>query len=48
MNSRLQWIPRNGQEVFLIYNGGWIDDLNDGFQQLGQSATAKISYTFRY
>lgn len=49
INSRLQWLPKDGQEIFLIYNGGWIDRTDrGGFEQVGQSATAKISYTFRY
>lgn len=49
INSRLQWTPKDGQELFLIYNGGWIDrSERGGFEQVGQSATVKISYTFRY
>jgi len=48
VNSRLQWIPKSGLEFYLIYNGGWLDDLDRGFQKVGQSATAKVSYAFRY
>ena len=48
VNSRLQWIPKAGQEFYLIYNGGWIDEVNTGFEPIGQSATLKLSYTFRF
>jgi hypothetical protein len=53
VNSRLQWIPKAGQEFYLIYNagwldGGWVDRPSSGFRKVGQSATAKLSYTFRF
>ena len=48
VNSRLQWIPRAGQEFYLIYNGGWIDEVATGFERIGQSATLKLSHTFRF
>ena len=53
INSRLQWIPRAGSEFYIIYNGGWIDrgELDrdaTGFSQVGESATVKISHTFRF
>ena len=53
INSRLQWIPRAGSEFYIIYNGGWIDrgELDrdaTGFSQVGESATIKISHTFRF
>jgi len=48
VNSRLQWIPKAGQEFYLIYNGGWIDENRTGFDAIGQSATIKLSHTFRF
>lgn len=48
INSRLQWIPRAGQEFYLIYNGGWIDEMGTGFETVGQSATIKLNHTFRF
>ena len=48
MNSRLQWIPQAGREFYEIYNGGWLDDDTRGFQTIGQSATVKLNYTFRF
>ncbi|MBT5030670.1 MAG: hypothetical protein HOM55_00065, partial [Proteobacteria bacterium] len=48
INSRLQWIPRAGSEFYIIYNGGWLDRDETGFSQVGESATVKISHTFRF
>ena len=48
VNSRLQWIPKAGQEFYVIYNGGWIDENRTGFDVIGQSATVKLSHTFRF
>ena len=48
INSRLQWVPKAGQEVFLIYNGGWLDEDETGFNKVVESATVKLAYTFRF
>ena len=48
VNSRLQWIPQAGREFYLIYNGGWLEEDVRGFQKIGESATAKLNYTFRF
>ena len=48
VNSRLQWIPEAGREFYIIYNGGWLDEDRRGFQTIGESATVKISHTFRF
>lgn len=48
VNSRLQWIPRAGSEFYIIYNGGWIDRGETGFEKIGHSATMKIGHTFRF
>jgi hypothetical protein len=48
VNSRLQWIPRAGDDFYLIYNGGWLEDEQTGFQKVGESATLKLGYTFRF
>ncbi len=48
VNSRLQWIPRAGEDFYLIYNGGWLEDEQTGFQKVGESATLKLGYTFRF
>jgi hypothetical protein len=48
INSRLQWIPEAGREFYIIYNGGWLDEDIRGFQTVGESATIKLSHTFRF
>ncbi len=48
VNSRLQWIPQAGREFYVIYNGGWFEDETRGFRTVGQSATVKLNYTFRF
>ncbi|MGI9220542.1 MAG: DUF5916 domain-containing protein [Woeseiaceae bacterium] len=48
VNSRLQWIPKAGTEFYIIYNGGWIDEDITGLRQIGESATIKLSHTFRF
>ncbi|MBT5559978.1 MAG: hypothetical protein HOJ88_08795, partial [Proteobacteria bacterium] len=48
VNSRLQWVPRAGSEFYIIYNGGWIDRTERGFEQIGKSATMRVGHTFRF
>ena len=48
VNSRLQWVPEAGREFYIIYNGGWLDEPMRGFDTIGQSATVKLSHTFRF
>jgi len=48
VNSRLQWIPQAGRELYFIYNGGWLEEDTRGFQKIGESATVKLNYTFRF
>ena len=48
VNSRLQWIPSPTSEFYIIYNGGWLENEENSFDQLGQSATMKVGHTFRF
>ena len=48
VNSRVQWIPQAGRELYFIYNGGWLEEDTRGFQKIGESATVKLNYTFRF
>jgi hypothetical protein len=48
VNSRVQWIPQAGREFYIIYNGGWLEEDARGFQKIGESATVKLNYTFRF
>ena len=48
-NSRLHWIPKAGQDVFLVFNQGWQDlDLDNAFTTTESDLTFKASYTFRF
>ena len=49
INSRLRWIPRAGQEGFLVFNHRLEDrDRNNTFRPELMDLSAKISYTFRF
>jgi len=49
LNSRLHWVPKAGQDVFLVLNQGWQDlDLDNSFTRTKQDLTLKASYTFRF
>ncbi|MBT5030835.1 MAG: carbohydrate binding family 9 domain-containing protein [Proteobacteria bacterium] len=48
-NSRLHWVPKAGQDVFLVFNQGWQDrDLDNTFAMVERDLTFKASYTFRF
>ena len=48
INSRLQWIPEAGKEFFIIYNVGFLDEEETGFNKVGESGTIKLNYTYRF
>ncbi len=48
INSRLQWIPEAGKEFFVIYNVGFLDEEDTGFDKVSESATIKLNYTYRF
>ncbi len=47
--SRLRWILRPGNDIFLVFNQGWIqDEQNDfRFRMTDRKFSVKIQYTFR-
>ncbi len=48
-HSRLQWIPRAGQEFFLVLNRSFEDfNKDNSFHSVTSELTAKASYTFRF
>ena len=48
-NSRLHWIPRAGQETFLVLNWGLIDaDKDNHFDSTVADLSLKFNYTFRF
>ena len=49
INSRLRWIPRAGQEGFLVLNWGMIDlDKDNEFSSINGDLSLKFNYTFRF
>ena len=49
INTRLQWIPRAGQEGFIVLNYGLQDwDRDNSFQVASSDLSVKFRYTFRF
>ncbi len=49
INSRLHWIPRAGQEAFVVLNHNLEDlDRNDSFHSSAADLSMKLNYTFRF
>ncbi len=49
INTRLQWIPRAGQEGFIVLNYGLQDyDMDNSFQTASSDISVKFRYTFRF
>lgn len=49
VNTRLQWIPRAGQEGFIVLNYNLQDkDKNNAFEAASSDLAVKFKYTFRF
>ena len=50
LNSRVRWIPKQGQELFFVVNYDFLDTGVNGrdFDSNIRETTIKFSYTFRY
>ncbi|MFN0084384.1 MAG: DUF5916 domain-containing protein [Blastocatellia bacterium] len=48
--SRLRWILKPGNDLFLVFNQGWERDERGGFnfRAAGTRLTGKVQYTFRF
>ena len=48
--SRVRWILRPGNEVFIVFNQGWLQDERGGFRfrPTDTRLAGKIQYTFRF
>ena len=48
--SRVRWILRPGNEVFLVFNQGWLQDERGGFRfrAVETKLSGKFQYTFRF
>jgi hypothetical protein len=48
-NSRLHWIPKAGQQAFLVLNRGLSDtDKDNHFERTFEDVSLKFNYTFRF
>ena len=48
-NTRLHWIPKAGQEGFIVLNHNLQDfDKNASFQSAAADVSVKFKYTFRF
>jgi hypothetical protein len=48
-NSRLHWIPKAGQQAFLVLNWGLTDaDKDNSFDSTVADLSLKMNYTFRF
>jgi len=49
INSRLHWIPKAGQQAFLVLNWGLIDaDKDNAFESTIADLSLRFNYTFRF
>lgn len=49
INTRLQWIPRAGQEAFIVLNHNMQDiDKDNRFESAASDIAVKLRYTFRF
>lgn len=48
VNSRLRWLPRQGQAAYFVINYDWREDPSGGFDPLLAETTLKFSYTLRF
>ncbi len=48
LNSRLRWLPRQGQSAYLVVNYDWREDVFGNLQPYIAETTLKFDYTFRF
>ncbi len=48
LNSRLRYIVSPGNDIFLVFNQGYLFTLERDFVAQGTEATAKVGWTFRF
>ncbi len=49
LQSRLRWILKPGNDLFLVFNQGWEEQLGGlTFRRVGTRITGKVQYTFRF
>ncbi|MCU0759176.1 MAG: carbohydrate binding family 9 domain-containing protein [Steroidobacteraceae bacterium] len=48
LNSRLRWLPRQGQTAYLVVNYDWREDAFGDFRPFFAETTLRFNYTFRF
>ncbi len=48
LQSRLRWILKAGQEMYVVFNHQWQEDALDRFTTLTSDFRAKVNYTIRF
>jgi hypothetical protein len=48
--SRMRWILKPGNDLFIVFSQGWIQDAQGGFRYRAQESklSTKFQYTFRF
>jgi hypothetical protein len=46
--SRFRWILKPGNDLFVVVNRGWIQNLDGRFDSIFDRASSKVQYTFRF
>ncbi len=48
VQSRLRWILKPGNDLFLVFNRGWLKTFRGAYRPVFDKGTAKLQYTFRF
>ena len=48
VQSRFRWILKPGNDLFLVFNSGWLKTFAGAYQPVFDKGTAKLQYTFRF
>ena len=46
--SRVRWILKPGNDLFVVVNRGWVKTFDDAFENSFDRASSKLQYTFRF
>ena len=46
--SRFRWILKPGNDLFIVVNRGWVQNLDGRFDSIFERASSKVQYTFRF
>lgn len=46
--SRFRWILKPGNDLFIVVNRGWVQNVDGRFDSIFERASSKLQYTFRF